>query len=159
MISFVSLTLSAKGRVRHPRPTRAAPEVLLITLIELRLRILLSKLRIKLKYCLADFWTDASHTVFSIKNKYDCYLMATEKVHSVIHSPNEVACFCHYLNHCCEAPVKGHKIWVGQQGQKTNQGPETLLSMMLHSLRKECSALLCEGVQGEFRIYLKHLLH
>jgi hypothetical protein len=75
--------------------------------------------------------------------------MGTEKVHSVIHSPNDVARFCHYLNHSCEAPEKGHKIWVGQQGEKTNQGPESQLSMMLHSLRKECSSLLCEAVQGK----------
>ena len=75
--------------------------------------------------------------------------MGTEKVHSVIHSPNDVARFCHYLNYCCEAPEKGHKIWVGEQGEKTNQGPESQLSMMIHSLRKECSSLLCEAVQGK----------
>ena len=78
--------------------------------------------------------------------------MATEKVHSVIHSPNDVSRFGHYLNYCCEAPEKGHKIWVGQQGEKTNQGPESQLSMMLHSLRKECSSLLCEAVQGTLQI-------
>ena len=76
--------------------------------------------------------------------------MATEKVHGIIHCPNEILRFCHYLNFCCEAPEKGHKIWVGQQGEKTNQGPEVQLTMMLHSLRKESSALLCEAVQGEF---------
>jgi hypothetical protein len=78
--------------------------------------------------------------------------MATEKVHSVIHTPNDVAWFCHYLNFCCEAPEKAHKIWVGQQGEKTNQGPEVQLTMMMHSLRKECSSLLCEAVQGMFLI-------
>ena len=76
--------------------------------------------------------------------------MGTEKVHSVIHSPNDVARFCHYLNFCCEAPEKGHRMWVGQQGEKTNQGPEVQLTMMIHSLRKEASAVLCEAVQGEF---------
>jgi hypothetical protein len=29
--------------------------------------------------------------------------MGTEKVHSVIHSPNDAARFCHYLNYSCEA--------------------------------------------------------
>jgi hypothetical protein len=29
-----------------------------------------------------------------------------------------------------------------------NQGPQAQLSMMLHSLHKEASALLCEAVQG-----------
>ncbi len=77
--------------------------------------------------------------------------MGTEKVHSIIHSPNDAARFCHYLNYCCEAPEKGHKIWVGQQGEKTNQGPESQLSMMIHSLRKECSSLLCEAVQGKLQ--------
>ena len=77
--------------------------------------------------------------------------MGTEKVHSVIHSPNDVARFCHYLNYSCEAPEKGHKIWVGQEGEKTNPGPESQLSMILHSLRKECSSLLCEAVQGKLQ--------
>ena len=82
--------------------------------------------------------------------------MGTEKVHSIIHTPNDVAHFGHYLNHCCEAPEKGHKIWVGQQGLKTNQGPETQLSMMLH---KECSALLCESIQGEFPLIHLYYLY
>ena len=79
--------------------------------------------------------------------------MATEKVHSIVHSPNDVARFGHYLI-TVEAPEKEHKIWLGQQGAKTKQGPESQLSLMLHSLRKECSALLCEGVQGEFIFFL-----
>ena len=79
-------------------------------------------------------------------------MMATEKVHSVIHTPNDIARFCHYLNCCCEAPETGHKKWVRQQGLKTNQGPETQLTMMQHSLRKECSAILCEAVQGGFHM-------
>ncbi len=74
--------------------------------------------------------------------------MATEKVHSLIHAPNDIARFGHYLNYCCEAQEKGHRLWVGLQGAKTNQGPEVQLTMMLHSLRKECSVLVCEGVQG-----------
>ena len=78
--------------------------------------------------------------------------MATEKVHSVIHTPNDVARFCYYLNTCCEAPETGHKKHVKQQGLKTNQGPEVQRTMMLHSLRKECSAILCEAVQGAFHL-------
>jgi hypothetical protein len=30
--------------------------------------------------------------------------MATEKVLIAIHSPNDVAGFCHYSKYCCEAP-------------------------------------------------------
>ena len=94
--------------------------------------------------------------------------MAPEKVHSVIHTANDATRFCHYLNACCEAPEKGHKKWVGQQGLKTNQGPEVQLTMMLHSLRKECSAILCESVQGELhmlrlpifiRLRIKYMIH
>jgi hypothetical protein len=85
--------------------------------------------------------------------------MATEKVHSMIYTSNDVTRFCHYLNYCCEAQEKGHKLWVGQQGSKTNQGPEVQLTMMLHFLHKECSSLLCEAVQGEFQtqIHLKNI--
>ena len=45
--------------------------------------------------------------------------------------------------------VKGLENWVKIFG-KNYQGPEAALSMMMHSLRKEASALLCEGVQGIF---------
>ena len=64
------------------------------------------------------------------------------------HTPNDVARFCDYINSSAEAAEKGHKKWVKQQGLKTNQGPEVQLTMMQHSLRKECGALLCEAVQA-----------
>ncbi len=48
----------------------------------------------------------------------------------------------------CDAPEDGHKFWVNEPGGNTNQWPEAALSMMMHSLRKEASVLLCEGVQG-----------
>mmetsp|Transcript_60584 Transcript_60584/g.126841 ORF Transcript_60584/g.126841 Transcript_60584/m.126841 type:complete len:133 (+) Transcript_60584:57-455(+) len=38
---------------------------------------------------------DKCRTVFPFKNSQDCYYMATEKVHSIVHSPNDVARFCH----------------------------------------------------------------
>ncbi len=59
--------------------------------------------------------------------------MATEKNHSGIHSPNDVAQFCYYLNYSWEAPAseEGYKTWVRKQGEKTNQGPESQLSVML----------------------------
>jgi hypothetical protein len=70
--------------------------------------------------------------------------------------PTPTQSTCLYYDHDneaskCEAPEKGHKTWVGQQGGKTNQGPESQLSMMLHSVRKECSSLLCEAVQGKLK--------
>ena len=74
--------------------------------------------------------------------------MATEKVHSVKHTPNDIARFCDYINMSCEGPEGGQKKWVKKQGTKTNQGLEVQLTMMQHSLRKHGSALLCEAVQG-----------
>ena len=74
--------------------------------------------------------------------------MATEKVHSVKHTPNDIARFGDYINMSCDGPESGHKKWMKKQGTKTNQGPEVQLTMMKHSLRKDCSALLCEAVQG-----------
>ncbi len=59
--------------------------------------------------------------------------------------------FCDYINTSAEAPYKGHKTWVKQQGLKTNQGSEVQLTLMQHSLRKECSALLCEAVQARIK--------
>ena len=97
---------------------------------------------------------DQCRTVFPFTNSQGYYIMATEKVHSVIHTPNDIARFCHFLNFCCEAPETGHKKWVKQQGLKTNQGPETQLTMMQHSLRKECSAILCESVQGGLHVFI-----
>ena len=96
-------------------------------------------------------YLDQCRAVFPFKNSQGYYLMATEKVHSVIHTPNDVARFCYYLNTCCEAPETGHKKHVKQQGLKTNQRPE-VLTMMLHCLRKECSAILCEAAQGAFHL-------
>ena len=91
---------------------------------------------------------DKCRTVFPFKNSKGYYIMATEKVHSVKHTPNDVTRYCDSINTSAEAPEKGHKKWVKQQGLKTNQGPEVSLTMMQHSLRKECSALLCEAVQA-----------
>ncbi len=91
---------------------------------------------------------DKCRTVFPFKNSKGYYIMATEKVHSVKHTPNDVTRYCDSINTSAEAPEKGHKKWVKQQGLKTNQGPEVSLTMMQHSLRKEGSALLCEAVQA-----------
>jgi hypothetical protein len=76
--------------------------------------------------------------------------MATGKNHSIIHTPGDVGRHCDAINVSCDPPENAHKIcgWVKEQGGGTNQGPQAQLSMMLHSLRKEASALLCEAVQG-----------
>jgi hypothetical protein len=65
--------------------------------------------------------------------------MHNEKNHSIKHGGGDVAKYADIINMSCEAREDGHK---------SNQGPEAALTMMNHSLRKEASALLCEGVQG-----------
>ncbi len=99
---------------------------------------------------------DERHTVFPFKNSQGYYCMAAERVHGVIHTPNDIPRFCHYLNSCCEAPETAHKKNVKHQGLKTNQGSEVQLTMILHSLRKECSALLCEAVQGGIHVFFTY---
>jgi hypothetical protein len=74
--------------------------------------------------------------------------MATGKNHSIRHTPGDVARYCDAINISCDAPEEAHKLWVKEQGACTNQGPQAQLTMMLHSLHKEASALLCEAVQG-----------
>ena len=72
--------------------------------------------------------------------------MHNEKNHSIKHGGGDVAKYADIINMSCDAPEDGHKFWIKEPGGNTNQGPE--LTMMHHSLRKEASALLCEGVQG-----------
>ncbi len=81
-------------------------------------------------------------------------LMATEKNHSVRHNPGDVARYCDAINVSWDAPGEAHKLWDKEQGVCTNQGPQAQLSMMLHSLHKEASALLCEVVQGNVCVFL-----
>jgi hypothetical protein len=72
---------------------------------------------------------------------------------NIMHNENgggDIAKYGDPINMSCDAPEDGHKFWVKEPGGNTNQGPEAALSMMMHSLRKEASALLCEGVQGIF---------
>ncbi len=56
------------------------------------------------------------------------------------------------INVSCEAPETAYKDWGKEQGDYIHQGPHAQLTMMLHSLSKEASVLLCEGVlsQGKY---------
>ncbi len=74
--------------------------------------------------------------------------MHNEKNHSIKHGGGDISKYGDFINMSCETPEDGHKFWVKEHGGNTNQGPESALSMMQRSLRKEASALLCEGVQG-----------
>ena len=80
--------------------------------------------------------------------------MATGKNHSIRHTPGDVARYCDAINVSCDAPEEAHKLWVKAQGAGTNEGPQAQLGMMLHSLHKEASALLCEAVQGNVCVLL-----
>jgi hypothetical protein len=57
--------------------------------------------------------------------------------------------YCDSVNFSCEAPETANKNWVKEQGDCINQGLHVQMTMMLHSLRQEASAILCEGVQGK----------
>ncbi len=75
--------------------------------------------------------------------------MATGKDHSIQHNPGDVARYCDAINTSCDPPENAHKKWVKEQGVCANQGDQVQLSMMIHSLHKEASSLLCKGVQGK----------
>ena len=87
--------------------------------------------------------------MFPYTNGHGNPITATGKNHSMRHTGGDVARYCDAINVSCDAPEEAHKIWVKQQGVCTNQGPQAQLSMMLHSLHKEASSLLCEAVQGK----------
>ena len=70
-------------------------------------------------------------------------------MHSIQHAPNDIARWGDTDNMDVEAAELAHKNWIKQQGGKTNQGPAVQKSMMIHTLRKEASALCCEAVQGD----------
>ena len=94
--------------------------------------------------------------VFPYRNGNGNPIMATGKNHSIIHTPGhgpgDVGRYGDAINVSCDPPEDAHKIWAKEQGGGTNQGPQAQLSMMLHSLRKEASALLCEAVQGNIHL-------
>ena len=77
------------------------------------------------------------------------------------HGAGDIVRYGNSINMSCEAPETGHKDWIKGQGGKTNQGPAVQLSMMLHTLRKEASATLCDAVQGMFLFasYIMQILH
>ena len=87
--------------------------------------------------------------VFPYKNKLGHNIMDNEKNHSMVHCGDDSENYGDAINYRGEAPEKVHKLWIRQQGGKTNQGSSSKFTMMDHCRRKEASALLCEAVQGE----------
>ena len=100
--------------------------------------------------------------LFPYTNKKGNSIVETEKMHSIKHVPNDILRYGNTENLNVEGPENLHKEWVKGQGGKTNQGPTSHKTMMMHSLRKEASALLSEAVQGQINAYLclfDELLH
>ena len=84
-------------------------------------------------------------------------------MHSIKYASKDIARWGDTDNTNVEAPELAHKNWIKQQGGKTNQGPAQQKSMMIHTLRKEASALCCEAVQGLYciigTICIKHVIY
>ncbi len=99
-----------------------------------------------LAYCR---YLDQCLVVFPFTDSLGPPIMVTGKNHSIKHTPSDVVRYCDAINVSCEAPETAYKNWVKEQGDCINQGPHVQMTMMLHSLRKEASAMLCEGVQGK----------
>ena len=99
-----------------------------------------------LAYCR---YLDQCQVVFPFTNSLGHPYMATRKNNSIKHTPADVVRYCDAINVSCEAPETAHKNWVKEQGDCINQGPHIQMTMMLHSLLKEASAMLCEGVLGK----------
>ena len=72
--------------------------------------------------------------LFPYRNKRGDLLVATEKMHSIKHAPNEIIRWADPENMSCEGPETNHKKWVKGQGRKTNQSETSNKTMMNHSL-------------------------
>ena len=101
---------------------------------------------------MAEAYQQKCKTVFPYKNKQGYHIMENEKMHSMVHSGNDVANFGDSINFSAEAPETAHKKWIKEQGGNTNQGDSSKFTMMNHCRRKEAAALLCEAVQGVYQI-------
>jgi hypothetical protein len=108
---------------------------------------------------------DKCKEVYPYENGNGFNIMDNEKNHSIKHGGNDIA---KYADMSCETPEDAHKFWIKLSSKShssksfTNQGPEAALTMMHYKLRKEASALLCEGVQCTFNLNIskytsKHL--
>ncbi len=85
-------------------------------------------------------------TVFPYKNKVGRLIIDTEKAHSIKHCHVDVTNYANPINCCCDGPEGGHKINVHQQGLRKNQGVNSAITIMTHSLNREASQLLCDAM-------------
>ena len=93
---------------------------------------------------------DRCTQVFPYENSVGFNIMHNEKNHSTKHGSGDVAKWADIVNMSCDAPETGHKFWIKEQGNCTNQGPAAQLTILNHTLRKEASELLCEATDGMF---------
>jgi hypothetical protein len=66
---------------------------------------------------------DLFRTVFPYRNGSNRLIMDTETAHSIKHCHVDVTNYANPINCCCDGPEGGHKVWVHEQGLRTNQGP------------------------------------
>jgi hypothetical protein len=59
--------------------------------------------------------------------------MGTDKVHFMIHAVSEIMKWGSIINCSAEVVEQGHKTWVKEQGQNTNQGDSSAKTMMSNS--------------------------
>jgi len=88
--------------------------------------------------------------VFPYKNARNCWIMGTDKVHFMIHAVSEIMKWGSIINCSAEVVEQGHKTWVKEQGQNTNQGDSSAKTMMSNSQRKISSMELTQAIQGQF---------
>ena len=91
-------------------------------------------------------------TTFPYLNKKGQHIMATDKVHFIIHSAGEIFRWGDIINCSAEAMEETHRTWIKAQGNNTNQGPSSAGTMMRHSQRKLAARDLAHAIQGIFAI-------
>ena len=89
------------------------------------------------------YLTEAKRT-----HKPGTHIMLSEKNHSIVHCGDSISNWGDSINMSGEAPETAHKKWIKEQGGQTNQKDSSQVTMMMHSLRKEAAAELCEAVQA-----------
>ena len=157
MVSSVSSTISFKGRGRFKEPgnARGAVSTGIICVKHIICIICIICIYAQLHipdYVVLNRFLRGCVQLFPYRNKLNNLICDTEKMHSITYAAKDIARWGDTDNTNVEAPELAHKNWIKQQGGKTNQGPAVQKSMMIHTLRKEASALCCEAVQGPYCI-------
>ena len=107
---------------------------------------------------LARQFFEMCKTVFPYKNLAGWWIMGTDKVHFMIHAASEIMKWGGLINCSAEVVEEGHKTWVKQQGQNTNQGDSAAKTMMKNSLQKIASMELTQAIKGRvMRFYIEFI--